>query len=67
MKTSLTLARFHLLSVWNWRTSHLSRVIEAPAYFLFMVTGLSTPVAARSGPRPTPSTPPPRCPKKLPH
>ncbi|WP_441248521.1 ABC transporter permease [Kitasatospora sp. McL0602] len=42
MKTSLTLARFHLLSVWNWRTSHLSRVIEAPAYFLFMVTGLGT-------------------------
>ena len=42
MKTSLTLARFHLLSIWNWRTSHLSRVIEAPAYFLFMVTGLST-------------------------
>ncbi|MFF5437936.1 ABC transporter permease [Streptomyces achromogenes] len=45
MKTSLTLARFHLLSVWNWRTSHLSRVIEAPAYFLFMVTGLDTLVA----------------------
>ncbi len=42
MKTSLKLARFHLLSIWNWRTSHLSRVIEAPAYFLFMVTGLST-------------------------
>ncbi|MFE4451362.1 ABC transporter permease [Streptomyces sp. NPDC056796] len=42
MKTSLTLARFHLLSVWNWRTSHLSRMIEAPAYFLFMVTGLGT-------------------------
>lgn len=39
---SLTLARFHLLSVWNWRTSHLSRIIEAPAYFLFMVTGLNT-------------------------
>ncbi len=42
MKSAFTLARFHLLSVWNWRSSHLSRVIEAPAYFLFMVAGLAT-------------------------
>jgi ABC-2 type transport system permease protein len=42
MSTTLTLARFHLLSVWNWRNSYLSRLIEAPAYFLFMVAGLAT-------------------------
>ena len=42
MKAIITLSRFHLLSVWNWRTSYLSRIIEAPAYFLFLVTGLAT-------------------------
>lgn len=42
MTEIITLARFHLLSVWNWRTSYLSRIIEAPAYFLFLVTGLAT-------------------------
>jgi ABC-2 type transport system permease protein len=41
VKTALTLAHFHLLSVWNWRTTYLSRLLEAPAYFLFMVAGLT--------------------------
>lgn len=42
MRNVAILARFHLLSVWNWRTSYLSRLIEAPVYYLFLVAGLAT-------------------------
>jgi ABC-2 type transport system permease protein len=40
MRQAVLLSRFHLLSMWNWRTAHYSRLVEAPAYFAFMVVGL---------------------------
>jgi ABC-2 type transport system permease protein len=40
MHQAVLLSRFHLHSMWNWRTAHYSRLVEAPAYFAFMVVGL---------------------------
>jgi ABC-2 type transport system permease protein len=40
VRQAVLLSRFHLLSMWNWRTAHYSRLVEAPAYFAFMVVGV---------------------------
>lgn len=40
MARSIILIKFHLLSLWNWRTSYLGRFIEPAAYLLFLSTGL---------------------------
>lgn len=36
----LRLCKYHLLSLWNWRSSYLSRLIEPVAYFAFLTAGL---------------------------
>lgn len=38
---SLTLARYHFLSLWNWRSSYLGRFLEPIAYLVFLTAGLS--------------------------
>ena len=42
MSDAQVLTRFHLQSVWNWRTVHYGRLVEAPAYFIFLSVGLAT-------------------------
>ena len=37
---SLALARFHLVSMWNWRTVYYGRLIEPTAYYLFLAAGV---------------------------
>ncbi|WP_167141859.1 ABC transporter permease [Canibacter zhoujuaniae] len=41
MKRSLILTKYHLASLWNWRSVYLSRIIEPVAYFIFLVAGIS--------------------------
>lgn len=36
----IRLYRYHALSLWNWRSSYLSRFIEPIAYFAFLAAGL---------------------------
>ncbi|MFW0109384.1 ABC transporter permease [Rothia sp. P13129] len=40
MLRPLILIKFHILSLWNWRTSYLGRFIEPVAYLVFLSTGL---------------------------
>lgn len=46
----LILAKYHFLSLWNWRTSYLARFIEPVAYLLFLSTGLRASLESRTGP-----------------
>lgn len=41
MTRTLILTKYHLASLWNWRSVYLSRLIEPVAYFAFLVAGIS--------------------------
>lgn len=41
MKKSLILSKYHLASLWNWRSVYLSRLVEPLAYFIFLVGGIA--------------------------
>lgn len=41
MVRSVILTKYHLASLWNWRSVYLSRLVEPVAYFVFLVAGIS--------------------------
>lgn len=41
MVRSVILTKYHLASLWNWRSAYLSRLVEPVAYFAFLVAGIS--------------------------
>lgn len=45
MLRSVILTKYHLASLWNWRSVYLSRIVEPVAYFIFLVAGISGMVA----------------------
>ncbi|MGV8912426.1 MAG: ABC transporter permease [Rhodoglobus sp.] len=45
----ITLAKYHFLSLWNWRSSYIGRFIEPLAYLAFLAAGLSSSVVLPSG------------------
>lgn len=49
---ALVLTKYHFLSLWNWRSVYLGRIIEPAAYLLFLAAGIAS-VAGASGPSST--------------
>lgn len=41
MVRSVILTKYHLASLWNWRSVYLSRLVEPVEYFVFLVAGIS--------------------------
>lgn len=48
MSQTLILTRYHFMSLWNWRSVYLGRLIEPVAYFAFLAVGIAG-ISARSG------------------
>ncbi|VDK55400.1 unnamed protein product, partial [Cylicostephanus goldi] len=41
MKQTIILVWYHLLSLWNWRSVYLGRIIDPLAYYVFLIAGIS--------------------------
>ncbi|VEI13455.1 ABC transporter permease [Trueperella bialowiezensis] len=49
MKRMVILTKYHVASLWNWRSVYLGRLVEPVAYFVFLVAGISAMVSDSFG------------------